>query len=259
MERNIRLIVAYDGTDLHGYQRQKNGLTVQEALETALAKVCNEEITVYGSSRTDSGVHARYQVVTFFTKGNIPTENLTRALIAHLPKSIVITAAQEVPNEWRIRHNNFGKKYIYTLYNKIIADPLRQRFHWHVKKPLDIEMMKKAGKILLGKHNFTAFAGKNSTPQDPNKTIYAINIVEINNQIEIHVIGDGFLYHMVRNIAGMLVDVGLGRMSLDHVKRALEEQNRKLLGKTAPAQGLCLEKVYFTEEEREKDLAGYED
>lgn len=257
MERNIRLIVAYDGTDLHGYQRQENGMTVQEALESALSKVCNEQITIYGSSRTDSGVHARYQVVTFFTKGNIPAENLTRALIAHLPESIVVTEAKEMPMDWRVRHHNFGKKYIYTIYNNRIADPLRQRYHWHVTKPLNLEEMRKASKIILGKHNFTTFAGKNSTPQDPNKTIFAIEILEINNQIEIHVIGDGFLYHMVRNIAGMLVDVGLGRMSLEHVKKALEAKNRKLLGKTAPAQGLCLEKVYFAQEEREKDLDAY--
>lgn len=257
MERNIRLIVAYDGTDLHGYQRQENGMTVQEALETALSKVCNEKVTVYGSSRTDSGVHARYQVVTFFTKGSIPAKNLTRALIAHLPKSIVVTEASEVPIDWRVRHHNFGKKYIYTIYNHEIADPIRQRYHWHVKKPLDLNKMRAAAKIILGKHNFTTFAGKNSTPQDPNKTIYAVEILEINGQIELHVIGDGFLYHMVRNIAGMLVDVGLGRMTLDKVEEALAAQNRTLLGKTAPAQGLCLEKVYFTQTEREKDINEY--
>lgn len=254
MERNIRLIVAYDGTDLHGYQRQANSLTVQEALEDALSKVCNEEITIYGSSRTDSGVHAKFQVVTFFTKGSIPVENLNKALIAFLPAEIVIMDACEVPIEWRVRNHTFGKKYIYTIHNAEIENPLTRRYHWHVKKTLNIALMQEAAKIILGKHDFTTFAGKSTTPQNPNKTLYSVEIVKENDTIKIAVIGDGFMYHMVRNIAGMLVDVGLGRKTPTEIKKALEAKNRSLLGKTAPAQGLCLERVYFTEEERKTDI-----
>ena len=112
-QRNIRLIVAYDGTELNGYQSQVNGITVQDCLEAALTKVCNEPISIYGASRTDAGVHARFQVVTFFTTGSIPAENLTRALIAHLPPFIVIRKAEEIPLDWRPRWRIVGKEYIY--------------------------------------------------------------------------------------------------------------------------------------------------
>ncbi len=256
-ERNIRLIVAYDGTDLHGYQRQKKHITVQEELEKALSKVCNEDITVYGSSRTDSGVHAKYQVITFFTKGNIPVENLKRALIAFLPLDIVVQKAEEVPIDWRPRWNTFGKKYSYTIHNHELQNPLTRRYHWHVKYPLDIELMQKGARLLEGTHNFTTLAGTNSTPQDPVKTIYMIHIEKNEDKIVISVLGDGFLYHMVRNIAGLLVDIGRGHIDYNKIPELLEKEDRRAIGKTAPPQGLCLEKVYFSEEERDKDIQKY--
>lgn len=284
-ERNIRLIVAYDGTDLAGYQRQANALTVQECLEAALSKVCNESITIYGSSRTDAGVHAKFQVVTFFTRGSIPVENLCRALIAHLPKSIVVWSAEEVSLEWRARHHTAGKEYTYTIHNYAIENPLTMGQHWHVKKDLSLRAMMEAAQYLLGTHDFTSLKGANTTPADPVKTIYGIYITGSNQgqfkkstkndsllqgvshrisyakhglenrTIKIHVLGDGFLYHMVRNIAGLLVDVGLGKVAPQEIPYILEQKNRQLVGKTAPPQGLCLEEVFFTEERLQERIA----
>lgn len=252
-ERNIRLIVSYDGTDFRGYQRQVNGLTIQECLEEALSKVCNENITVHGSSRTDAGVHAKFQVVSFCTHGNIPTRNLTRALIAHLPKTIVVRLAEEVPLDWRVRNHTVGKEYVYTIHNGVSENPLSMRYHWHVKDSLCVQSMTKAAVHLLGTHDFTTLKGTNTTPADPVKTIYGIKIekekqVGVDDILKIHVIGDGFLYHMVRNIAGLLVDVGRSRIAADSIPTLLEGKNRRLIGKTAPPQGLCLEEVFFDKE-----------
>jgi len=245
--RNIRLIVAYDGTTISGYQRQPKGITVQGELERALSRVCNEPISIYGASRTDAGVHARFQVITFKTESTIPTENLTKALIAHIPSYIVITRAEEIPLDWKPRWNIVGKEYVYTIYNRPIEDPLHMRFHWHVKKPLNIAAMCMAAKYLEGQHDFTTLKGTNSTPADPLKTIYKIVIQEQNQCIRIQVFGDGFLYHMVRNIAGLLVDVGLGRKRAEQIPTFLAAKDRRVIGKTAPAQGLCLEEIFFNE------------
>lgn len=248
--RNIRLIVAYDGTNLAGYQKQPSdkGLTVQGALETGLSKICNEPIQIYGASRTDAGVHAKFQVCAFQTSGTIPVDNIPRAMIAHLPKDIVITEACEIPLDWKPRYNIFGKHYIYSIYNREIADPLSQRYHWHVKKPLNIELMKEGARFLEGTHDFSTLKGANTTPVDPVKTIYGIGISENQGYIKISVIGDGFLYHMVRNIAGLLVDIGLGKKLPCQIPDLLKAKDRRQIGKTAPAQGLVLEEIFFSEQ-----------
>lgn len=250
-QRNIRLIVAYDGTELNGYQSQVNGITVQDCLEAALTKVCNEPISIYGASRTDAGVHARFQVVTFFTTGSIPAENLTRALITHLPPFIVIRKAEEIPLDWRPRWRIVGKEYIYTIHNDVIEDPISMRYHWHVKKPLNRAAMMEAAKALEGTHDFTTLQGANSTPANPVKTMFAVTLRFIWPTVYIHVIGDGFLYHMVRNIAGLLVDVGLGRFAPSQVPDLIAARNRRVIGKTAPPQGLCLEEIFFNEGRRQ--------
>ena len=243
--RTIQLIVAYDGTELCGYQRQQNGPTVQGYLEEALSKVCNEPITIYGSSRTDAGVHARGQVVAFTTTGKIPVHNLMRALIAHMPPYIVVREAKELPSDWTPHQYVKGKEYIYTIHNDAVVDPLQLRYAYHVRKPLDIEAMVQAGRALEGTHNFSSFKGHNTTVQDPVKTMYAVKVQQQGPTVRIHVIGDGFVYHMVRNMAGFLVDVGLGRFHPEDVPRIIAGENRQLIGKTAPAHGLCLDTVFL--------------
>lgn len=259
--RNIRLVIAYDGTELKGYQWQPEGMTVQAELERALSIVCDEPITIYGASRTDAGVHANFQVASFLTRGTIPAENLLRALIAHLPPFIVVKRAEEVELDWKPRWRQCGKKYSYTIHNALTEDPLHMRFHWHVKKPLDIEAMREAAVYLVGTHDFSTFQGKNSTPANPEKTIWGLFIYKDKEKLRIEVYGDGFLYHMVRNIAGYLVDIGLGRKDARATSTYLEGKNRQLIGKTAPPQGLCLEAIFFTPEDLQQALreAAYKD
>ena len=254
MTRNIRLIVAYDGTDLSGYQRQANAITVQSCLEEALSKVCNEPISIYGASRTDAGVHAKFQVVTFFTTGTIPTANLTRALIAHLPADIVIRRAEEIPLDWKPRWQIRGKEYVYRIYNDPLADPLRKRYHWHVKKPLNVGEMNRAARYLEGTHNFSTLQGANSTPADPVKTVYRVALTPVDGELRMTVIGDGFLCHIVRNMCGLLVDVGLGRIKADAIPDLLAKQDRRCILITAPSQRFCLEQIFFSDEEREEAI-----
>ncbi len=248
--RNIRMIVAYDGTHLVGYQKQpaRKGETVQGWLEKGLSKVCNEDITIYGASRTDSGVHAKFQVVTFTTTGAIPAENLPHAMMSQLPPYIVVRSAEEIDLDWKPRYKIYGKAYTYQIHNEYIDDPLTQRYHWRVTKPLNIELMRKGAQALIGTHDFTTLQGTNSTPANPVKTIYGIGIKKVGPMVTISVIGDGFLYHMVRNIAGLLVDVGLGRRDPTLIPMYLEKKDRRQIGKTAPPQGLCLEEIFFSKE-----------
>ncbi len=249
-ERQIKLVVAYDGTDFYGYQKQANHETVQENLEYALSKICNEPIVVYGVSRTDAGVHARGQIVSFFTTGSIPAENVARAAIAFLPPTIVIRSAKEVPREWRARHTMVGKEYVYRLHVSPVEDPITMRYHWHIKKPLDFDAMREGASHLLGTHDFTTFKGANGNPADPIRTIHSIGIRVEGESVNIHFIGDGFLYNMVRNLTGLLVDIGLGKRKASDVPAYIEAKDRREIGKTAPAKGLCLEKVIFEDEER---------
>ena len=188
------------------------------------------------------------------TSGAIPAENIPRAMIAHIPKDIVVLEAIEIPLDWKPRWNIYGKEYVYTIHNQLIANPLTKRYHWHVKKPLNIELMKAAGNELLGTHDFTTLKGTNSTPADPVKTIMGIHVEGKGPHVTISVVGDGFLYHMVRNITGLLVDVGLGRRKVEDIKGYLAAKDRRVIGKTAPAQGLCLEEIFFTEERQQEVL-----
>ena len=247
-ERQIKLVVAYDGTGFFGYQKQAHHETIQEHLENALSKICNEPIVVYGISRTDAGVHAKGQIVSFFTTGSIPAENVARATIAFLPPTIMVRSAEEVPREWRARHTMVGKEYVYRLHVSPVEDPITMRYHWHIKKSLNFDVMREGAAHLLGTHDFTTFKGANGNPAEPIRTIHSIDIRVEGESVTIHFIGDGFLYNMVRNLTGLLVDIGLGKRKASDVPKYIEARDRKVIGKTAPAKGLCLERVIFEEE-----------
>lgn len=163
----------------------------------------------------------------------------------------MIRKAEEIPLDWRPRWRIVGKEYIYTIHNDVIEDPISMRYHWHVKKPLNRAAMMEAAKALEGTHDFTTLQGANSTPANPVKTMFAVTLRFIGPTVYIHVIGDGFLYHMVRNIAGLLVDVGLGRFAPSQVPDLIAARDRRVIGKTAPPQGLCLEEIFFNEGRRQ--------
>ena len=255
MKKNICLTVAYDGTDFHGFQRQTNASSIQRCIEDALSAIFRSPITIYGAARTDAGVHARGQVVNFYGEGSIPTEKIPYAMKGYLPLEIAVLSAKEMPERFSVRHDNKGKHYCYSIVNSRIHDPFQLRYAWFIRKPLDLEAMRQGADILLGTHDFSAFEGQNTTPMNPVKTMYAIALEKQGPMIRIHVVGDGFLYHMVRNIVGGLVDLGLHRFSVEDFKRILDSKDRKQLGATAPAQGLCLEEVFYDDTRLQDVLA----
>lgn len=253
MKKNICLTVAYDGTDFHGFQRQTNASSIQLYLEQALASIFQQPITIYGAARTDAGVHARGQVVNFYGEGSIPTEKIPYAMKGYLPTEIAVLKAEEMPDRFSVRHDNKGKHYRYSIVNSRIHDPFMLRYAWFIRKPLDRQAMRAGADILLGTHDFSAFEGQNTTPMNPVKTIYAIHFQERGQVLDIDVIGDGFLYHMVRNIAGGLVDLGLRRLTPQRFAQILAGKDRTQLGATAPARGLCLEEVFY-DDQRLRDV-----
>ena len=247
MKKNICLVVAYDGTDFHGFQRQTNASSIQLCLEQALSSIFQSPITIYGAARTDAGVHARGQVVNFYGEGSIPTEKIPYAMKGYLPPEIAVLSAREMPELFSVRHDNKGKHYCYTIVNSRIHDPFLLRYGWFIRKPLDREAMRAGAAILVGTHDFSAFEGQNTTPMNPVKTMYDIVVQEEGSVLKIHVVGDGFLYHMVRNIAGGLVDLGLRCLTPEEFRQILAGKDRTKLGATAPARGLCLEEVFYEE------------
>lgn len=255
MKKNICLLVAYDGTDFHGFQRQTNAESIQRCIEQGLSVIFHQPITIYGAARTDAGVHARGQVVNFYGEGTIPTERIPYAMKAYLPPEIAILQAKEMPEHFSVRHDNLGKHYRYTIVNSRIHDPFLLRYAWFIRKPLDLAAMEEGAKILLGTHDFSAFEGQNTTPMNPVKTMYNISLEKKDKVLHIDVVGDGFLYHMVRNIAGGLVDLGLHRLTAAQFQTILEGKDRTKLGATAPAQGLCLETVFYDKETLQARLA----
>ena len=243
--RNIWLTVMYDGSSFAGFQRQENGLAVQEVIEQVLERVTGRKTTLYFVARTDAGVHAWAQECTFFTESTIPGDRFRFALNAYLPASIRVRESREVPESFSVRKQNTGKTYGYILSASREVSPFLERYVWVSGKTPDLAKMEAAAKVLMGTHDFTSFRGNNSVPSDPCRTIYDITIRQVGDLYRIYVTGDGFLYHMVRNIAGALLDAGLGKKTPEDLTRILAAKDRRQLGMTAPAAGLALLKVYF--------------
>lgn len=238
--KRIRLTVAYDGTDYCGWQIQKNGITVEEVLNRALSRLTGEEINVIGASRTDSGVHARGNVAVFDTCTKIPADRIVYAVNALLPEDMAVVKSEEVPSGWHPRKCVSVKTYEYRILNSEFPDPVRRRDTYFVSFTLDIERMRQAAEYLTGTHDFKSFCSAQTTVEDTVRTIYSLEIKKDGSMITIRVRGNGFLYNMVRIIAGTLAGVGRGYFEPEDVKRMLEEKDRTKAGVTAPAQGLTL-------------------
>lgn len=256
--RNIWLTVSYDGSSFAGFQRQENGLAVQEVIEQVLERLTGKKTTLYFVARTDAGVHAWSQECTFYTESTIPGDKFKLAMNAYLPLTVRVRESREMEENFSVRKQNTGKTYGYLLSKSREVSPFLRRYVWACGKSPDLTKMQAAADVLTGTHDFTSFRGNNSVPSDPHRTIYDITIKEEGDLFRIYVTGDGFLYHMVRNIAGALLDAGLGKKSPEDLVRILEAKDRKKLGMTAPAAGLALLKVYFepiTKEKIEETLA----
>ncbi len=247
-ERNIKLTVAYDGTAYHGFQRQKNALGIQEIIETKLSRIFGHPLKTTGAGRTDTGVHAYGQTINFYTSGTIPVQNIPQAARSVLPPDIVITAAEEVAPAFHARRSAQSKVYLYHVLQTPVADPLRRNYSWHITQSLDVAKMNAAACLICGTHDFSAFRSANRSPAKPVKTIFAAGCRSRLPLLEFYFWGDGFLYHMVRNLVGTLVDVGRGRLTTEQFAAVLASRDRRQAGMAAPPQGLYLQEVRYEKE-----------
>ena len=243
--RTIKLVVAYDGSCYHGYQKQKDYDTIQSILEEKLALLCGERVSIAGSGRTDAGVHALAQTVTFTTNGRIPCANIVRASRSLRPRDIVVLRAEEMPEGFHARFSACWKVYQYRVLCGAFANPFRVRYTWQLANELNLVAMNEAAALLLGTHDFSAFRSSGSVDSSPIKTIYAAAWHKEGSELVFRIAGDGFLYHMVRNIVWSLVQVGLGRRTKEDFAAELEAQRCEFLNEPAPAEGLYLEEVGY--------------
>ena len=243
--KRILLKVAYDGTNYCGWQVQPNAKTIEGVLNEYLTKLLKEEIVVIGASRTDAGVHAYGNVAVFDTNSRIPAEKISYALNAHLPEDIVIQESMEVSSDFHPRYCDTRKTYEYRIYNATFPLPTNRRYSHFVYYDLDLEAMRKAASYLIGTHDFASFCSANTQVKDTIRTIYHIEIEKERELIVIRIKGNGFLYNMVRIIAGTLIQVGTHQWETERVLEALTKKDRQAAGPTAPAKGLTLVEIEY--------------
>ena len=244
--RRVRLFVAYDGTDYCGWQVQPNGITVEEVLNRELGRLTGEDIHIIGASRTDSGVHALMNVAVFDTASSIPPERMAYALNKRMPEDIVITKSDEVGADWHPRYqDNVRKTYEYHIYNAPVLNPLKRKYSAFVSFPMDVEKMRRGAAYLVGEHDFVSFCNVRTNVSDTVRTVEDVTVTEDGADIVIRITGNGFLYNMVRIIAGTLIRVGRGFYEPEKVREILEEKKRTAAGITAPAYGLALVEIEY--------------
>lgn len=245
--RHLKITLAYEGTAYAGWQVQpeKHGPTVQGTVEAALSRLTGEKIRVAAAGRTDAGVHARGQVISFGTNSAIPVERWPWALNSVLPDDIVALEAAEVGPDFHARFSAKSKTYLYCIDNGLFPDVFWRRFAWHVRQPLDLFSMEKGAAYLKGRHDFRAFAAAGRPVKSFVREIKDIGWTRRDNLLYLHITADGFLYHMVRIIVGTLVEIGLRKRQPEDMAAILASRRRELAGPTAPPQGLCLERVEY--------------
>ena len=242
--RNVKLTIEYDGTRYHGWQRQANAATVQQALEEGTARVVGHEVTLYGSGRTDAGVHALGQVASFRTSSRIPAERLPHAINANSPDDIAVLRAEDVPSDFHARYSAKRKTYRYSIVCRPTRPAVGAAFvYWH-SSPLDVAAMRQGAALFLGEHDFAAFES-HSEGEGSVRAIFRSEWLQDGERLDYYVAANGFLYNMVRAMAGTLLDVGSGKRPAEDVARLLACRDRKLAGRTAPAKGLCLMSVEY--------------
>ena len=246
--RRIRLRVAYDGTAYCGWQVQPEVPTIEGELNQAISKLTKEEIIVIGASRTDAGVHAKGNVAVFDTESTIPADRFAYALNPLLPEDIVVVASDEVEADWHPRHCDTEKTYEYKILNSNFPDPMRRRDTYHVSFDLDLEKMREAAEYLKGEHDFKSFCNVHTQVEDTVRTIYDLEVEIEGELITIRVRGNGFLYNMVRILAGTLIGVGRGAIAPEQIPAILEAKDRQAAGMRVPPQGLRLVEIDYLEE-----------
>lgn len=248
--KRVMLTVAYDGTNYHGWQLQPNVTTIESVLNETLSSLLKEDIRVIGASRTDTGVHALGNIAVFDTQTRIPAEKISYALNQRLPQDIRIQASREVPQDFHPRRQNSRKTYEYRIFNSEFPMPIYRLYAHFTYVPLDVVLMQKAADYLVGEHDFKSFCSVNTTAETTVRTIYDITVEKSGELINIQVTGSGFLYNMVRIIAGTLMEVGRGNLAPEGMKEILKARDRAKAGPTAPACGLTLAKYEFIGENK---------
>lgn len=243
--RRIKLVVAYDGTHYHGWQFQPREITIEGVLNQAVSTLTGEEIQVIGASRTDAGVHALGNVAVFDTKSRIPGDKFAYALNQRLPADIVIQESAEVSVDFHPRHQNCRKTYEYIILNRNFPLPEYRNTAYFYYGSLDVEKMQQAAQAFIGEHDFAAFCSAGAQVQTTVRTIYSLNVVSEGELVRIRVQGNGFLYNMVRIIAGTLLEVGKGRIEVSEISDIIASCDRGQAGPTAPAQGLKLIEICY--------------
>jgi tRNA pseudouridine38-40 synthase len=249
--RNLKLILSYDGAEFSGWQVQPDAVTVQGTLASAVGRLTGEKVLPQGSGRTDAGVHALAQVVTFVTESSVPTENFLKALNDILPGSVRVLEVTEAPPDFHARHSARAKTYRYRIYRESICPPFLARYVWHYPYPLDEDAMSRAAALVVGEHDFTSFAavdperGSEGNPVSNVRKIFSSAWEHTKTEWVYTVRGSGFLHHMVRNLLGTLILVGRGTLQPEDVSRILEARNRSAAGATARASGLYLVNVEY--------------
>ena len=230
---------------INGWQKQPGRLNIQGEIEKAIEELTNEKVELIASGRTDSGVHSLGQVANFKTNSNLEIEKIPYAINSRLKKSIRIKKAEEVDEKFHARYNCKKKRYRYTINNSEQGSAIYRNLEYHVPKKLNISKMKNAIKYIEGEHDFSSFKSSGTSSKSSVRVIYKAEIIEDGEKIYIELTGNGFLYNMVRIIAGTLVEVGLGKIEPEEIKNIIEKKERILAGKTLPAHGLCLMEVQY--------------
>ena len=250
MERKVRCVIAYDGTDFHGWQRQADVRTVQQTLEDVACRVLGQRVHFVGASRTDAGVHAHGQVAHLVYSGSVPPDNLRRAINHRLPRDVVLRDVRAVRPTFHATRDALGKLYRYRLYNYPDPPPdaVRLRYTWQVRHPLSPDAMRAAAALLVGTHDFAAFASAGSPRESTVRTIRHVDVQRRADELHIDVAGTGFLYNQVRIMVATLVEVGRGHWPAARVAEILAARDRTQAAGVAPAAGLCLEWVHYPPE-----------
>jgi len=239
--KNIKLVLAYDGTAYLGWQKTDMGPSIEEELQKVLEQILQHPVKLQAASRTDAGVHAEGQVVNFFTEKN--TDRLLRGCNGLLPEDIRVLKVEEMPDRFHPTLGATGKEYHYSVCLGPTQLPFQRKFSWHFVKPVDVQKMREAAQFLIGRHDFSALTNKQQ--EDNYREVFRIEIDEISDRLKIRVAGNHFLYKMVRNIVGTLIYAGCGMLSLEEVRLLLEKRDRTAAGMTAPAHGLTLKHVKY--------------
>ena len=243
--RNIKLIIEYDGKDFDGWQKQPNKLNIQGEIERAIQEITGEEVELIASGRTDAGVHALGQVANFKTNSSIPLEKIPIALNTKLKRSIRILDAKEVEERFHSRYNCKKKTYQYIINNSKNGTAIYRNLEYHFPQPLDVEKMNQAIQYFIGEHDFKGFKASGTSSKSSIRTIYEASVKKENEKIIIKLTGNGFLYNMVRIIAGTLIEVGIGKILPEEIPEIIISKDRTRAGKTLPPNGLYLVKVEY--------------